>query len=384
MTVTRYVGCWVQEACVTLSLDCAYRYDSYDGIHLVGRAVGNARPGVDLLHFLIGRRLVWLARRAAGGAAAGAGRDAHSAEPLLHHGQLGRRPDHAHPLHGRSRRARGGSWRWWLLFGFFLGLVVASRVNVAPLAAMAGVAALIWLARRAPEGPAGATCSRTAARVELQRVPPACVLAGLISLLTFRWRSRTPLPTQRSSGRKRWLRQDRSLQPCALVLGSIVGFHPEWLADMAEIQGLQQPEANYPPALQWTGRAPLIFPFTNMVLYGMGIAAGIVAWLGFFWALWRIARARPDWTAHALPVAWSGLYFCLWARAGSNRSATSCPFIPRCFCWAPGRSSPSASSQRPAHRAAAGWPSSAPPADSSPSCPPSSGPTPLSTSTASR
>ncbi|HET6445808.1 MAG TPA: DUF2298 domain-containing protein, partial [candidate division Zixibacteria bacterium] len=31
--------------------------------------------------------------------------------------------------------------------------------------------------------------------------------------------------------------------------------------------------------------------------------------VGFFWALWRIIRARPDWTSHLLLVVWTGLYF---------------------------------------------------------------------------
>ncbi|MEM7039293.1 MAG: glycosyltransferase family 39 protein, partial [Bacteroidota bacterium] len=29
--------------------------------------------------------------------------------------------------------------RWWVLFGLMLGLTIASRINVAPLALMAGV-----------------------------------------------------------------------------------------------------------------------------------------------------------------------------------------------------------------------------------------------------
>ena len=94
-----------------------------------------------------------------------------------------------------------------------------------------------------------------------------------------------------------------------LALRSIIGFNPQWRSNMAEIQRLQAPEASFPPALQWTNRTPILFPLTNMVLYGMGLIAGIMAWVGFFWALWRIVRQRPDWVAHAIPVAWSGVYF---------------------------------------------------------------------------
>ncbi|MCP5010027.1 MAG: hypothetical protein GY942_08635, partial [Aestuariibacter sp.] len=76
-----------------------------------------------------------------------------------------------------------------------------------------------------------------------------------------------------------------------------------------EIQHQQSPDFAAPFALQWTDRTALLFPLTNMVLYGMGLTAGIAAWLGFFWALWRIIRGHPEWTAHAIPVAWAGVYF---------------------------------------------------------------------------
>ncbi len=78
---------------------------------------------------------------------------------------------------------------------------------------------------------------------------------------------------------------------------------------MEEIQRLQAPDASFPPALQWTDRTAIIFPLTNMVLYGMGLTAGIAAWLGLLWALWRIIRFRSDWMSHAIPVIWSGAYF---------------------------------------------------------------------------
>ena len=92
-------------------------------------------------------------------------------------------------------------------------------------------------------------------------------------------------------------------------LRSMMGFNPQWRSNMDEIQQQQSPEASFPPALQWTDRDAIVFPFTNMVLYGMGITAGLTAWAGLFWALWRIVRGRPDWLVHAIPVSWSLVYF---------------------------------------------------------------------------
>jgi YYY domain-containing protein len=310
MTVTRYVGSWVQQACTSLALNCAYRYDSYDGIHLVGRVLSGLLDLLSVLFiFFIGRRLYdW--------------RVGLLASLLLALAVMPIQQSHfftmdnwaagltTATLYMAVRASEEGQrWRWWLLFGFLLGLAVASRINVAPLAAMAGVAAIVWVARRAPAGAGWRYLLSERGGDDLQRVFIGVLLAGLVSLLTFRVAQ--PYAFADSTIIRQGALAATGQEPSALrlLLGSVVGFHPEWRADMAEIQGLQQPEASFPPALQWTGRAPLLFPFTNMVLYGMGLAAGLAAWAGFFWALWRMARARPDWTAHAIPVAWSGLYF---------------------------------------------------------------------------
>jgi YYY domain-containing protein len=310
MTVTRYVGGWVQEACVALSLDCAYRYDSYDGIHLVGRVLSGLLDLVSVFFiFLIGRRLYdWRVGLLAALLLAVAVMPIQQSHFFTMDNWAAGLTTAALYMAVRAGE-EGDRWRWWLLFGLFLGLAVASRVNVAPLAAMAGVAALIWVARQAPQGAGWRYLLSHRGSEELQRVFLGVLLAGFISLLTFRLAQ----PYAFADGEiiRQAALAETGQEPSALrvAFGSIIGFHPEWRADMAEIQGLQQPEASFPPALQWTGRAPLFFPLNNMVLYGMGITAGIAAWLGFFWALSRIARAGPDWTAHALPVAWSGLYF---------------------------------------------------------------------------
>src|SRR5690606_8693686 len=38
-------------------------------------------------------------------------------------------------------------WQWWATFGLFLGLAAASRINMAPLALVINISAVIWLAR---------------------------------------------------------------------------------------------------------------------------------------------------------------------------------------------------------------------------------------------
>jgi YYY domain-containing protein len=304
MTVTRYVAEWVDGYCQTRAEPCAYGYTNYTGVHLVGRFLSGLIDLSSILFiFLIGVRLY---NRRVGLLAAFF--QATAVLPI----------QQAHfytmdswaaalatmTLYTAVRAARFGDdeddlqWRWYILFGLGLGLTVASRINVAPLAPMIGVAGLIWLVRR----------GRASLAHDLLYVFVAIVIAAGVSLATFR-------VAQPYAFADRQIAREAILAETGYEPGPILtsifalGFNPQWRANMAEIQRLQEPAAAWPPALQWTDRPAIIFPWTNMVLYGMGLLAGLAAWGGFFWALWRIATFRPDWTAHLIPVIWSGGYF---------------------------------------------------------------------------
>ena len=321
LTVTRYLAEWGNNACQTLTgADgrtpplCAYSFTAYDGVHLFGRFLSGLVDLISVLFiFLIGRRLY-------------DGRVGLLAALFLATAVMPIQQSHFYTMDNWAAalttiavytavRAAGFGdpiprwrWRWWILFGLSLGLAAASRVNVAPLAIIAPITAVIWLARR------GYTLTSLVdfanlRGLNLQRVIVGLALAALISLLTFRLAQPYAF-ADAAIARQEYLAQTgREPGPISLALRSIISFNPQWLANMEEIQRLQQPDASFPPALQWTDRAPILFPLTNMALYGMGLTAGIAAWLGFCWALWRIIRAHPDWVAHAIPVTWSGVYF---------------------------------------------------------------------------
>ena len=97
--------------------------------------------------------------------------------------------------------------------------------------------------------------------------------------------------------------------PVTLMVQSVFGLNPQWRGNMQEIQRLQAPEAAFPPALQWTDRPAIIFPLTNMFLYGMGPLAALLAWLGVCFALWRTVSGKRDWMVHAIPLFWTLFYF---------------------------------------------------------------------------
>lgn len=310
MTATRYVAEWVNQACATFLDSCTHNYTGYDGIHFVGRALSGLIDLVSVLFiFLIGYRLYdWRAGLLAALLLALAVMPIQQSHFFtMDNWAAGLTTVTMYMAVRAADNAR--QKRWWLLFGLFLGLTVASRINVAPLAAMAGVAGIAWLARRGEGHPNITYLWTRPGSLDLQVVILGVALAALMSLLTFRLAQ--PYAFADANIIRQTALEETGQEPSALrtAIGAIVGLNPQWRSNMSEIQGQQSPEASFPPALQWTNRTPILFPLSNMVLYGMGLTAGIMAWVGFLWAVWQIIRTRPGWIAHLLPVAWVGGYF---------------------------------------------------------------------------
>jgi YYY domain-containing protein len=104
-----------------------------------------------------------------------------------------------------------------------------------------------------------------------------------------------------------WWHQVYDLMPRplrALVLPS-----PRWLNNMETIRSQMTGDVDFPPNHQWTDRTPIVFPWRNMVLYGLGPLLGLAAWAGWLIAGWRLVRARTDWQQHVFPVLWVGVFF---------------------------------------------------------------------------
>src|SRR5690606_3565450 len=79
-----------------------------------------------------------------------------------------------------------GQKRWWVLFGLFMGLALASRINVAPLALMAGVAGLVYLLRQGSGRDWRDYLGSAQGQHDLQVVVVGGLLAALVTLGTFR------------------------------------------------------------------------------------------------------------------------------------------------------------------------------------------------------
>ena len=315
MTITRYIAEGANYACSYLGdLDvslCTHNFTAYDGVHLLGRFLSGL---LDLLSifftFLIGRRLYdW--------------RVGILSALLLALAVMPIQQSHfftmdnwaagitTMTLYTAVRASTIGDeskeWRarWYALFGLGLGLATASRINIAPLAVMIIVGAFLWLLRNNEITPPTLASLRALPGADVNRAIFGVALAAIISIIVFRLGQ--PYAFTDATLARAQVLADTGAEPGMLgtAVRSVVGLNSMWLSNMEEIQRLQAPEASFPPALQWTDRTPLLFPITNMVLYGMGLTAGIAAFLGLLWALWRIVHFRAEWMSHAIPVIWS-------------------------------------------------------------------------------
>ncbi|MCL4875351.1 MAG: hypothetical protein KJ064_01770 [Anaerolineae bacterium] len=190
-------------------------------------------------------------------------------------------------------------YRDYIGFGIAFGAALASRVNVAPIV---GVLLLAVLIRSLP------MLDRRTPALERYRLGTAAMIglmaAAVLTVLVFRF-----------------------LQPHAFKGPSIIGLvpNPGWLDDIGEAQRLTSGEWDAPPNHQWANRTPWVFPWQNIVLYGMGPLLGLSGWGGLAWALWKIIRGRPGWTRLAILAAWIVVYF---GWLGRNWVTTMRYFLP--------------------------------------------------------
>jgi YYY domain-containing protein len=170
----------------------------------------------------------------------------------------------------------------YTLFGILLGLSVASKINAVPLAGMAALAAAARVF----------TSENDQFLRELKRAAIFLVLAAFLSVLTF-----------------------RIFQPYAFEGPSFfnVGLNQRWMDNMSEIQGMNRGDTDAPYALQWADRTPIVFSLKNLILWGLGLPLGIMAWAGWALALWEMFHGR--WRRHFIAVIWTGAYF-LWQSFG--------------------------------------------------------------------
>src|SRR5215216_314515 len=164
-------------------------------------------------------------------------------------------------------------------FGLALGMAMASKINIAPLAiVLPGALLLRYLIQKKESGqPLIENWSRDKSYWTLVIV---CLVAGgLATLISF-----------------------RIFQPYAF---QGLGLNPQWVKNIKEQRVQAVGDADLPWNLQWARRSHL-FSFTNLTLWGLGLPLGILAWAGFLYMGWRILKG--EWR-HALLWGWTAIYF---------------------------------------------------------------------------
>jgi YYY domain-containing protein len=216
-------------------------------------------------------------------------------------------------LYWAVRLAQGGGWISATLLGLSIGAAMANRITMATLGLMAivatGIAAWRW---------AQAQCKSSSAILQyafdrlLLRGLPLLVLAGAMTLLSFRTLAPDAFVGSRAGS-------PVTSEGLAFLQGAaFLDMRPEprFLGNLGAVRGLVSGEVDFPPSQQWVGRPAYVFPWKNMVLWGMGPALGLAAWAGFAAfglrglrrLLWPNAGSPPLSPAWVI-FAWAGFYF---------------------------------------------------------------------------
>ena len=178
----------------------------------------------------------------------------------------------------RGALARRPAWVDFSLAGLAVGFAAACKVSAALAAGLVALGGLTWVLQHASRDP------RQVVRHLLSIAAPL-LLSALLALVAF-----------------------RIGQPYAFEGPGFFGISrsPEWFARLKQILEEQSGALDYPSGRQWTNRLPVIFPWLNMVIWGMGLPLGLAASVG--WARAGREALRGAWQ-HLVPWVWVSLLF---------------------------------------------------------------------------
>ena len=167
-------------------------------------------------------------------------------------------------------------------FGLALGMAMASKINIAPLAIVLPAAFILRYFIQKKQSGQLIIENWWSRDTNYWILVVVCLIVGaLATLISF-----------------------RIFQPYAF---SGVGLNPQWVGNIKEQRVQAEGDADLPWNLQWARRSHL-YSFTNLTLWGLGLPLGILAWAGFLYMGWRILKG--EWR-HALLWGWTAFYF-LW------------------------------------------------------------------------
>lgn len=297
--ITRYAADILDEICrgapdlCLKSNGAIIPFASYTGIQLLGRGLSALLDVFTLLlMFLMGRRL-YGARVGVLAALLGAATVLQIQQSHFYTADVFAAFFATAAFYFILRFADTNSWPDVIASGLATGLAIASRINVAPLLGIIALGAGATVLRQPASNGRAATWEGAMGRV---------IVAVLAAAIIF-----------------------RLFMPYAF--DGVLKFDERWSNNMTYIRNLIGGEdPGGPPGVQWTDRAPIVFPWINIVFWGMGVPLGLAAWISWAWAGWqtfaapyrRHRRGRViDWlidvarSRHLLVWVWVTAYF-LW------------------------------------------------------------------------
>ena len=188
----------------------------------------------------------------------------------------------------RASKAKRPPWLDLGLAGLATGLATACKVSAAVAAGLVGLGALAWVLHQLRRA-SGSRDNHYSLLDALAAIALPVALAGLLSLVAF-----------------------RVAQPYAFEGPGFLGVQPnaEWFDRLKQIGEEQSGELDYPSGRQWTNRRPVIFPWLNIVVWGMGLPLGLAAWIG--WSLMGRELVRGVYR-HLILWPWTTAYFAFYA-----------------------------------------------------------------------
>lgn len=159
---------------------------------------------------------------------------------------------------------------WMALAGLMVGLAGASKPNYLIAIAFLALPALELIRLR------GWKSLFPRLRQQIYPAIPATLTGGFLAFWTFRFAQPYAF-----SGPQWWN----------------ISLNQQWLDDLAFWRAVQTGLVDMKPSIQWIERTPIVYILQNMVLWGMGIALGLMALVALVVATWRVVRSPiwPSW-----------------------------------------------------------------------------------------
>lgn len=164
----------------------------------------------------------------------------------------------------------------YLVFGAALGAATASKINAVVLAIILPLVEGVRYLRMTPDD----------RREALGPIFRNLFVAGILSFLIF-----------------------RIGQPYAFNGPGFfnIGISENWWMSLQNLRAQASGKVDFPPALQWA-RRPITFSLQNLIIWGLGLPLGVLAWLSYLAMGWRMIWKR-EWAPHLPLWLFTGLYF---------------------------------------------------------------------------